>query len=186
MLKFEFSDRFFLFSYFLLIIFFGSLLLSLPISWKGEEKLDYIDAIFTSVSAVSITGLVTVKIENFSTFGFTVIMLLIQFGGLGFITITTFYLLIPKRKLKMTDARIIKQYSLSNIEYNPIKILKSILLVTFLIELIGLILILVCFKLRGVKISLFEALFTVISAFCNAGFLCILRVFMLGRMYLRQ
>ncbi|AYE36572.1 potassium transporter [Borrelia turcica IST7] len=170
MLKFEFSDRFFLFSYFILIMFFGSLLLSLPIAWKGEEKLEYIDALFTSVSAVSITGLVTVEIENFSTFGFTVIMLLIQFGGLGFITITTFYLLIPKRKLKMTDARIIKQYSLSNIEYNPIKILKSILLVTFLIELIGLILILVCFKLRGVKISLFEALFTVISAFCNAGF----------------
>ncbi|QMU99472.1 potassium transporter [Borrelia sp. A-FGy1] len=170
MLKFKFSDRFFLFSYFILIMFFGSLLLLLPISWKGEEKLEYIDALFTSVSAVSITGLVTVKIENFSTFGFTVIMLLIQFGGLGFITITTFYLLIPKRKLKMTDARIIKQYSLSNIEYNPIKILKSILLITFLIELIGLILILVFFKIRGVKISLFEALFTVISAFCNAGF----------------
>ncbi|AAX17222.1 MULTISPECIES: TrkH family potassium uptake protein [Borrelia] len=170
MLKFEFSDRFFLFSYFILIMFLGSLLLSLPIAWNGEEKLEYIDVLFTSVSAVSITGLVTVQIENFSTFGFIVIMLLMQFGGLGFITITTFYLLIPKRKLKLTDARIIKQYSLSNIEYNPVKILKSILFVTFLIELIGLILILVCFKLRGISISLLEALFTAISAFCNAGF----------------
>ncbi|BCR21318.1 potassium transporter [Borrelia miyamotoi] len=170
MLKFEFSDRFFLFSYFILIMLLGSLLLSLPISWNGEEKLDYIDVLFTSVSAVSITGLVTVKMENFSTFGFIVIMLLIQFGGLGFITIATFYLLIPKRKLNLTDARIIKQYSLSNIEYNPIKILKSILFITFLIELIGLVLILVCFKLRGVRISLLEALFTTVSAFCNAGF----------------
>ncbi|WKC77339.1 TrkH family potassium uptake protein [Borreliella valaisiana] len=170
MLKFEFSDRFLLFSYFVLIMFIGSLLLMLPISWQGDGKLAYIDALFTAVSAVSITGLVTVEIENFSTFGFILIMLLIQFGGLGFISITTFYLLIPKKKMNLTDARIIKQYSLSNIEYNPIRILKSILFITFSIEMIGLILILICFKLRGVNISFLEALFTTISAFCNAGF----------------
>ncbi|QFI14817.1 TrkH family potassium uptake protein [Borrelia sp. CA_690] len=170
MLKFEFGDRFLLFSYFVLIMLIGSLLLVLPISWKGERELAYIDALFTAVSAVSITGLVTVEIENFSTFGFILIMLLIQLGGLGFISITTFYLLIPKKKMNLTDARIIKQYSLSNIEYNPIRILKSILFITFSIEMIGLILILICFKLRGVNISFLEALFTTISAFCNAGF----------------
>ncbi|WP_024654974.1 TrkH family potassium uptake protein [Borrelia hispanica] len=170
MLKIEFSDRFFLFSYFILIMFVGSLLLLLPIAWNDVESLKYIDVLFTSVSAVSITGLVTVKMESFSTFGFIVIMLLIQFGGLGFITITTFYLLIPKRKLKLTDVRIIKQYSLSNIEYNPLKILKNILFVTFSIELIGGILILLFFKIRGINISLLEALFTAVSAFCNAGF----------------
>ncbi|EEF84569.1 TrkH family potassium uptake protein [Borreliella spielmanii] len=170
MLKFEFSDRFLLFSYFLLIMLVGSLLLMLPISWGGDGKLAYIDALFTAVSAVSITGLTTVKIESFSTFGFILIMLLVQLGGLGFISITTFYLLIPKKKMNLTDARIIKQYSLSNIEYNPIRILKSILFITFSIEMIGLILILICFKLRGVSISFLEALFTTISAFCNAGF----------------
>lgn len=170
MLKFEFSDRFLLFSYFVLIMFIGSLLLMLPISWEGDGKLAYIDALFTAVSAVSITGLTTVKMEGFSTFGFILIMLLIQLGGLGFISITTFYLLIPKKKMNLTDARIIKQYSLSNIEYNPIRILKSILFITFSIEMIGLILILICFKLRGVDISFLEALFTTISAFCNAGF----------------
>nr|WP_267507610.1 TrkH family potassium uptake protein [Borreliella afzelii] len=170
MLKFEFSDRFLLFSYFVLIMFVGSLLLMLPISWGGDGKLAYIDALFTAVSAVSITGLTTVEIEGFSTFGFILIMLLVQLGGLGFISITTFYLLIPKKKMNLTDARIIKQYSLSNIEYNPIRILKSILFVTFSIEMIGLILILICFKLRGVNISFLEALFTTISAFCNAGF----------------
>lgn len=93
MLKFEFSDRFLLFSYFVLIMFIGSLLLMLPISWEGDGKLAYIDALFTAVSAVSITGLTTVKMEGFSTFGFILIMLLIQLGGLGFISITTFYLL---------------------------------------------------------------------------------------------
>ncbi|AEL18887.1 MULTISPECIES: TrkH family potassium uptake protein [Borreliella] len=170
MLKFEFSDRFLLFSYFVLIMFIGSLLLMLPISWQGDGKLAYIDALFTAVSAVSITGLITVKMEGFSTFGFILIMLLIQLGGLGFISITTFYLLIPKKKMNLTDARIIKQYSLSNIEYNPIRILKSILFITFSIEMIGLILILIFFKLRGVNISFLEALFTTISAFCNAGF----------------
>ncbi|WKC81922.1 TrkH family potassium uptake protein [Borreliella tanukii] len=170
MLKFEFSDRFLLFSYFVLIMFIGSLLLMLPISWQGDGKLAYIDALFTAVSAVSITGLITVEVESFSTFGFILIMLLIQLGGLGFISITTFYLLIPKKKMNLTDARIIKQYSLSNIEYNPIRILKSILFITFSIEMIGLILILICFKLRGVNISFLEALFTTISAFCNAGF----------------
>nr|WP_267506441.1 TrkH family potassium uptake protein [Borreliella afzelii] len=170
MLKFEFSDRFLLFSYFVLIMLVGSLLLMLPISWGGDGKLAYIDALFTAVSAVSITGLTTVEIEGFSTFGFILIMLLVQLGGLGFISITTFYLLIPKKKMNLTDARIIKQYSLSNIEYNPIRILKSILFITFSIEMIGLILILICFKLRGVDISFLEALFTTISAFCNAGF----------------
>ncbi|WKC91084.1 TrkH family potassium uptake protein [Borreliella carolinensis] len=170
MLKFEFSDRFLLFSYFVLIMFIGSLLLMLPISWQGDDKLAYIDALFTAVSAVSITGLITVKMEGFSTFGFILIMLLIQLGGLGFISITTFYLLIPKKKMNLTDARIIKQYSLSNIEYNPIRILKSILFITFSIEMIGLILILIFFKLRGANISFLEALFTTISAFCNAGF----------------
>ncbi|WNY69829.1 TrkH family potassium uptake protein [Borreliella andersonii] len=170
MLKFEFSDRFLLFSYFVLIMFIGSLLLMLPISWEGDGKLAYIDALFTAVSAVSITGLITVKMEGFSTFGFILIMLLIQLGGLGFISITTFYLLIPKKKMNLTDARIIKQYSLSNIEYNPIRILKSILFITFSIEMIGLILILIFFKLRGANISFLEALFTTISAFCNAGF----------------
>ncbi|WNY64469.1 TrkH family potassium uptake protein [Borreliella americana] len=170
MLKFEFSDRFLLFSYFVLIMFVGSLLLMLPISWEGDGRLAYIDALFTAVSAVSITGLITVKMEGFSTFGFILIMLLIQLGGLGFISITTFYLLIPKKKMNLTDARIIKQYCLSNIEYNPIRILKSILFITFSIEMIGLILILICFKLRGVNISFLEALFTTISAFCNAGF----------------
>lgn len=170
MLKFEFSDRFLLFSYFVLIMLVGSLLLMLPISWGGDGKLAYIDALFTAVSAVSITGLTTVEIEGFSTFGFILIMLLVQLGGLGFISITTFYLLIPKKKMNLTDARIIKQYSLSNIEYNPIRILKSILFITFSIEMIGLILILICFKLRGVNISFLEALFTTISAFCNAGF----------------
>ncbi|WKC73667.1 TrkH family potassium uptake protein [Borreliella yangtzensis] len=170
MLKFEFSDRFLLFSYFVLMMFIGSLLLMLPIAWQGEGKLAYIDALFTAVSAVSITGLVTVEVESFSTFGFILIMLLVQLGGLGFISITTFYLLIPKKKMNLTDARIIKQYSLSNIEYNPIRILKSILFITFSIEMIGLILILICFKLRGVNISFLEALFTTVSAFCNAGF----------------
>ncbi|WNY65245.1 TrkH family potassium uptake protein [Borreliella carolinensis] len=170
MLKFEFSDKFLLFSYFVLIMFIGSLLLMLPISWQGDGKLAYIDALFTAVSAVSITGLITVEMEGFSTFGFILIMLLIQLGGLGFISITTFYLLIPKKKMNLTDARIIKQYSLSNIEYNPIRILKSILFITFSIEMIGLILILIFFKLRGVNISFLEALFTTISAFCNAGF----------------
>lgn len=170
MLKFEFSDRFLLFSYFVLIMLVGFLLLMLPISWGGDGKLAYIDALFTAVSAVSITGLTTVEIEGFSTFGFILIMLLVQLGGLGFISITTFYLLIPKKKMNLTDARIIKQYSLSNIEYNPIRILKSILFITFSIEMIGLILILICFKLRGVNISFLEALFTTISAFCNAGF----------------
>ncbi|ETZ18913.1 Potassium uptake protein ktrB [Borrelia duttonii CR2A] len=66
MLKIEFSDRFFLFSYFILIMFIGSLLLLLPIAWNNVESLKYIDVLFTSVSAVSITGLVTVKMESFS------------------------------------------------------------------------------------------------------------------------
>ncbi len=68
----------------------------LPISWEGDGKLAYIDALFTAVSAVSITGLTTVKMEGFSTFGFILIMLLIQLGGLGFISITTFICLYLK------------------------------------------------------------------------------------------
>jgi trk system potassium uptake protein TrkH len=84
---------------FLLFILIGSILLSLPIATEARIATPYVDALFTATSATCITGLVVVDTAPYwSTFGEVVILLLIQIGGLGFITLATFFLTIAGRK----------------------------------------------------------------------------------------
>jgi trk system potassium uptake protein TrkH len=162
------SDKFVIFSYFVGIILAGSLLLSLPFAWKGSVSLPYIDALFTATSAVCVTGLITVDTALYSRFGQAVIVLLIQFGGLGIITFATMYLAGPRRKISLVNRAIIKDYYLEEVEYNPKVIIRQILLVTLAIEGMGAFVLWLSF--RGLPDSLFVAVFHAVSAFCNAGF----------------
>jgi trk system potassium uptake protein len=169
-MKIRNRDRFFLLTYFITIILLGSLSLWLPVSWRGPERLHYIDALFTSTSAVCVTGLVAVDTSLFSIFGKTVIVLLIQFGGLGIITFTTIFLANPKGKISLANRKLIGDYYLSSIEMNPRKIIRNIILLTLTIELIGAACMFpVFFKEKGVW-GAFTAVFHAVSAFCNAGF----------------
>ncbi len=163
-------ERIILFAYFLGLIALGTVLLLLPFSWRSPGSVGFIDALFTSVSAVCVTGLITVDTANYTLFGQIVILLLIQFGGLGIITFTTIFLLQPLRKISLRNAQVVQKFSLNSVAYNPKDIIYHIIRFTVAIEMIGFLLMLPVFFSSGVKNPLFAGLFHAISAFCNAGF----------------
>lgn len=158
-----------LFLYFLGLIFLGSALLSLPGLYR-PGPLSYIDALFTAVSAVCVTGLITVNTADFTLPGQAVILLLIQFGGLGILTFATIYLVPRIKKVSFRHRRLIKEMFVDNVEYRPRAILRSVLGFTLGIELTGILLLFPLFARSGAEHPLFTALFHGISAFCNAGF----------------
>ncbi|MCE1195803.1 TrkH family potassium uptake protein [bacterium] len=161
-------DRILFFGYFVGVILFGSCLLSLPIAWNGAERLRYIDALFTSTSAVCVTGLITVNTADYSRFGQAVVMCLIQMGGLGLITFATLYLAMPRRRISIVSRGLITDYTLSEIEYQPKNIIKTIIGLTFTIEGIGMLILNFRFGSQGKPF--FVSAFHAVSAFCNAGF----------------
>ncbi len=156
---------------FLLLIVIGAALLSLPISTKSGQGISFLDAAFTSTSAVCVTGLVVVDTSTaFTLFGQLVILTLIQIGGLGFMTIASFVLILVGRRITLGERMIIKEslneFNLSGL----VKMIRRILLVTFATELLGALLLAIRFVpefgAQGVYFSIFHS----ISAFCNAGF----------------
>jgi trk system potassium uptake protein len=161
-------DKIFLLGYFIGIILLGSLLLFLPAAWKGAGRLRYIDALFTSTSAVCVTGLTTVDTALYTRFGQVIIMCLIQMGGLGLITFATLYIALPRRRISIVSRGLISDYSLSEVEYQPKRIIRSILALTFAIEGVGMLLLNMRFRRLG--LPFFVSAFHAVSAFCNAGF----------------
>lgn len=160
-------DRIFLLGFFALVILLGSFFLMLP-SMYSAGALHYIDALFTSTSAVCVTGLTAVDTANYTRAGQTIIMLLIQIGGLGIITFATLYIAIPRKRISMVSKGAITDYSLPEIEYKPKVIIAAILKYTFFFELIGSLVFYIRFRAQG--LDFFVAVFHAVSAFCNAGF----------------
>ncbi len=155
---------------FLGVILIGSALLALPFSTASGEACSYLDALFTATTATCVTGLVTVPTATtWSVFGQIVILLLIQIGGLGLITITTGIALVFHRKLKFKDSRLIQEAFNLNTFSDLMHFVKKVLLGTLIVECVGAILYLPVFipsfGMRGIWISFFNA----VSAFCNAG-----------------
>ncbi|WP_300022359.1 TrkH family potassium uptake protein [uncultured Maribacter sp.] len=160
-----------LFYGFLTYIVAGFLLLSLPIFQKTSTS--FLDNLFIATSAVSTTGLVTVSIfDSYNFGGQFIIMLLFQLGGIGYLTFTTFMLLsTTKRITRWHKAILNSEFTLPT----SIKIkdfLKSVIIYTSIMELIGAILFFIAFKIDGMETSqaLWNAVFHSISAFCTAGF----------------
>lgn len=155
---------------FLVVIFMGSLLLSLPISVQGGEAIPYIDALFTATTATCVTGLVTLPVSTtFSAFGQIVILILIQIGGLGVITIMSAFMLMLNKKMGIGDRLLIQDAFNLNTMSGLAKFVKSVMLGTFIVEGIGALLYMTVFipefGARGIWIAIFNS----ISAFCNAG-----------------
>jgi len=142
----------------------------LPISWQGSTPLRYIDALFTATSAVCVTGLITVDTALYTMFGQFVILLLIQFGGLGIITFTTLFVALPRRKISLVNRSIIKDYYIDEIESEPKNIIKHILFVTLALESLGAFFLYLGFSSTVKENRLFVSIFHSVSAFCNAGF----------------
>lgn len=157
---------------FALVIFIGAILLNMPIATKTGESIGFLDALFTSTSAVCVTGLVAVDTSMYwSFFGQLIIITLIQIGGLGFMTVTTLFALIIKKRINLRE-RLLIQESLNQIDLSGlVKLTRYILLTTFLIEGIGaLILSTVFIPQFGLYKGIWYSIFHAISAFCNAGF----------------
>ena len=155
---------------FLIVILIGSLLLSLPISVKNKESINYLDALFTATTSTCVTGLVTVPtFSTWSLFGHIVILLLIQIGGLGIVAFMAAFMIIINKKLKLKDYQLIQDAFNLNTLSGLKKFIKYVFIGTFIIETIGAICYMFVFipkfGLKGIWISFFNS----ISAFCNAG-----------------
>ena len=157
---------------FLLVIIVGTFLLCLPCSSKNGQWFSFVDSLLTSTSAVCVTGLIVVDTAvHFSLFGQIVILLLIQIGGLGFITLTSLIFLLIGKKIGY-EQRVAMQESLSQ-ENNQgiVKFVRNIIIVVFSIEFIGFLCLAPSMISNfGWGDGIFKALFLSISAFCNAGF----------------
>ena len=157
---------------FAIIILIVAFILNLPISTKNGESIWFLDALFTSTSAVCVTGLVVVDTATYwNFFGQLVIIFLIQIGGLGFMTITTMFAIIARKKINLRE-RLLIQESLNQVDLSGlVKLSKYIIFMTFSIEGIGAILLSTVFIPQfGFLKGIFYSIFHSISAFCNAGF----------------
>ncbi|MCI7351737.1 MAG: TrkH family potassium uptake protein [Ruminococcus sp.] len=151
-------------------ILIGSGLLALPISSASGEAVPYLDALFTATTSTCVTGLVTIPtVSTWSVFGQIVILLLIQIGGLGIITIMSGLMLLLNRKMGIDDRLLIQDAFNLNTMSGLAKFIKNVLLGTLIIEGVGAVLYMIVFVpdfgARGIWISVFNS----ISAFCNAG-----------------
>jgi trk system potassium uptake protein TrkH len=154
------------------VILFGAILLSLPFASVSGESVGFVNALFTAASAVAVTGLVVVDTATYwTTFGHVVIIVLIQIGGLGIITMGTLFALILGRRINFRQ-RIVMQEAMNKITLNGVvRLAKYILILTFAVEGVGAIILATRFVPEfgwgeGIWLSVFHS----ISAFCNAGF----------------
>ena len=153
-----------------LVIIVGAILLKLPIC--NKQSIKTIDSIFVATSATCVTGLTTiVPIEQFTIIGQVVLLLLIQIGGIGFMTLISIVLIMIGKKLNLSDKIIIKE-SLSQDSFKGlVTLLKKICIYTFIIEAIGTCVLALKFIPEfGVGKGIWMSVFHSISAFCNAGF----------------
>ncbi len=152
-------------------VFFGFLLLNLP--WTTKTTVSALDHLFTTVSAVSTTGLVTVSIkDSYTLLGQVVIVILFQLGGIGYLSFTTFFILSTTRKMTHWHKRLLRSEFTLPATIRIRDFLKSVILFTVLMEVLGSIAFLWAFTAGGMSLAeaLWPAIFHSVSAFCTAGF----------------
>lgn len=157
---------------FFIVIFIGAFLLMLPISNQNGLFLHPVDALFTATSATCVTGLVTiVPASQFTLFGKIVLIVLMQIGGIGLMTLVASFIFLLKNRLSLNDKIALKEMLNQSEVVNFRNFLNGILRYTFIVEGIGFILLSFVFIPEyGWCSGSFISLFTTVSAFCNAGF----------------
>ena len=157
---------------FFLVILMGSFLLMLPISTKGGISTPFLDALFTSTSAVCVTGLVIHDTAAYwSNFGQFVIILLIQIGGLGVVTVAGAFAILSGRKIGLMQRSTMQEAIAAPNVGGIVRLTEFILKTALMVELLGAALLFpVFFEEFGLIKGAWYALFHSISAFCNAGF----------------
>lgn len=156
---------------FLAAILAGACLLSLPISSSSGEPTNFIDSLFTATSSTCVTGLVVVPtFEHWSIFGKIVVLLLIQCGGLGIVTLTSLAMIIIGKKLGIKDRMLLQDAFNLDVLSGQVRFVKRVFVGTMTFEAIGALLYMIVFipefgLIKGIGISVFNS----VSAFCNAG-----------------
>lgn len=156
---------------FAFLILIGTIMLMLPVSSKNLP-IGFLDALFTSTSAVCVTGLTVVDTGGaFSEFGQFVILILIQAGGLGIMTMSTLFLLLAGRRPSLIGQITVQDTYTHSRDRSITEIMKDVVLFTLVIEVVGVAVLFFCFLSKfGTVNAFFMAVFHSVSAFCNAGF----------------
>ena len=155
---------------FLFIVLTGSIFLSLPISSADGKAVPYVDALFTATTATCVTGLVTVPtVSTWSVFGQAVILVLIQVGGLGVITIAAGIMVLLGKRIGVNNRILIQDsFSLNSLS-GIVEFINKVIIGALVVEAIGALMYMTVFVpefgLKGIWISIFNS----VSAFCNAG-----------------
>ncbi|WP_185869670.1 TrkH family potassium uptake protein [Blattabacterium cuenoti] len=156
---------------FVFLSFIGSFLLMLPSS--TVKKISFIDALFTSTSAVCVTGLIVLDTaKDFTYFGKIIILILIELGGLGILTITSFFSYFFRDGFSFKEAIFISNFLNTKTTNNVLSLAVKVVLFTITIEFIGALLIYLSIDKNRIESDsiLFFSIFHSISAFCNSGF----------------
>ena len=159
-----------LFIYFLFLALTGTILFRFPAFYSDGMPIPLIDSIFTTVSAMCVTGLSTVDMSVFSNSGFLLILLLIEAGGLGLVSFFTIYLALDAKKISLLNRNIIKDYFTEEQQIETKQIIREIIFFTLFIQFLGSLILSLLLKFHGEKNYIFYGIFISVSAFCNAGF----------------
>lgn len=157
---------------FLSVIAVGVFLLMLPFSLKEGKSLNFLEALFTVVSAVCVTGLTVVDVsEVFSPLGDVILIALIQIGGLGVMTFSSIVFLLAGQKMTLYTRILLKEERNANSVGEILNFVRLMLLTVFIIESIGAVILIHEFrKIMPHEQAIYYGIFHSISAFCNAGF----------------
>jgi Trk-type K+ transport system membrane component len=167
--------RGFVVSYFLFLMV-GATMLKLPISIQDGASLSWIDAIFVSVSGMSTTGLSTIVVKDvFTHFGQTVLVFILQFGGIGLIMFLSSFWLITRRKIGFRERNMIMTDQNQIGRAGIVGFIRNVLIMIFSIEIVGFIIMVIILTVNhsdvfAFKEILFQSFFLTISMFTNAGF----------------
>ncbi len=154
-------------------ILLGSLILILPVSAAAGKNIAYIDALFMATSATCVTGLSTISLtDDFSVFGQMMILILVQVGGLGIMTLSSSMAVIMGKNLQMREQVIMQDVLDTSNSQELLSLIVDIIRYTFVIEFVGAIILTIGFYQEGFEIgqALYFGFFHAITAFCNAGF----------------
>ncbi len=156
---------------FAIVIAIGSLLLMLPMSSSDGKFTDPSAAIFTATSATCVTGLTVVDTGTYwSIFGQIVILLMIQIGGLGFVTLVSFFNFLIRKKLELRSIQVASE-SMNTSGFSDVKLLvKYVIKISAICEFTGALLLMTSFVPKYGFYGIYISVFIAISAFCNAGF----------------
>lgn len=158
--------------FFLLVIFLGSVLLSLPVSSRNGESCGAMTAVFTATSATCVTGLSLVdSYSQWSAFGQVVLLGLIQIGGLGYMAFVSVFYFLLRRRIGLRERLVLQQAMALDELKGVVRLVRLMLAGTFLVEGTGALILVFRFLTEyPLKKALWLGVFHAVSAFCNAGF----------------